>query len=92
MDAWLVSIHRGFGGDSAIYETRPSHGQKISVGVSWACCTPYLTTVLVDGEEIAEFTDPEYIQPHVALARLGYTVHGTVDFAEVIAPIKGDSA
>ena len=90
MDAWLVSISRGFGGDNAYYKERGSGRPQINVAVNWALLHPFLTEVFVDGKKVAEFTDREYVQPHVALARLGYTVHGTVDFAEMIAPEHGD--
>lgn len=85
-EAWLTGISRGFGGDNAFYEVRGTPAQKITIAVGWALGGPYSTTVLIDDEPVAEFNDPEYIQPHVALARLGYVVHGMVDFAQAFSP------
>lgn len=85
-EAWLTGISRGFGGDNAFYEVRGTPVQKITIAVGWALGGPYSTIVLIDKEVVAEFNDLEYIQPHVALARLGYVVHGTVDFAEAVSP------
>lgn len=76
--AKLVAISRGFAGDNATYK---SCDGEIIVCVGWALLAPYVTTVLVNNEEVARFDDREYIQPHVALARLGYDVSGAVDFA-----------
>lgn len=85
-DVWLTKISRGFGGDNAYYETYGIQGQKITVAVAWALGGPFNTTVLIDSEVKIEFQDSEYIQPYAALARLGYIVHGTVDFARVFMP------
>ena len=38
---------------------------------------------------MAEFNDLEYVQPHIALARLGYEVHGMVDFAQTFTMREG---
>lgn len=88
-EAWLTGISRGFGGDNAFYEDKSPQHRAITVCVSWAApfidTGAYGTTVLIDDEVVAEFNDLEYIQPHVALARLGYVVHGTVDFAQVFS-------
>lgn len=85
-EARLTGIFRGFGGDNAFYESSsPCEDetaiQKITVCVGWALLTAYNTTVLIDDKVVAEFNDLEYIQPHVALAKLGYVARGTVDFA-----------
>lgn len=90
-EARLTGISRGFGEDNAFYESSSTCGgktmiQKISVAVGWALLTSYNTTVNIDGKFAAEFEDPEYIQPHVALGRLGYVVHGMLDFAQEISP------
>lgn len=80
----LVSVSRGFGGDNAYY--RGPSGENILVTVNWALLHPFLTTVLVDGVKAAEFIDARCVQPAEALSRLGYTVHGTVDFAACVQP------
>lgn len=94
-EAWLTGIFRGFGGDNAYYESSMTcEGktmiQKLLVCVGWAMPavwrTAYNTVVLIDDNLVAEFNDLEYIQPHVALAKLGYVVHGTVDFAQEVSP------
>ena len=84
--ARLTKISRGFGGDNAFYETSSTcEGktviQEIIVAVGWALLASYNTTVLIDGDVVAEFDDSKYVQPHIALARLGYEVQGMVDFA-----------
>lgn len=81
----LKSISRGFGGDNAVYK---GDGIEIMVCVGWALLSPHMTHVFIDGKEIAKFEDQEYIQPHVALARLGYTVSGAVDFAASTCPVE----
>lgn len=84
-EVWLTGIFRGVGGDNAFYEVRGTPPQKIIVCVGWALLTAYNTSVIIDDGLVAEFNDLEYIQPHVALARLGYVVHGTVDFAQAFS-------
>lgn len=76
--ARLKSISRGFGGDTAVYE---SCDGEITVSVGWALMAPHVTRVDAHGKLLATFHDREYIQPHIALARLGYEVSGAVDFA-----------
>lgn len=88
-EAKLVSISRGFGGDNAYYESHfAQEKESIVVAVGWALLCPFLTTVTIDGIKAAEFTDKRYVQPAEALARLGYAVHGTVDFAASQLPIS----
>lgn len=84
----LESISRGFGGDNAIYK---GDGKEINVGVGWALLNTYITLVIIDGKKVARFVDQEYIQPHIALARLGYEVSGAVDFAAYTPPITEES-
>lgn len=88
--AWLLSIERNFGGDTAIYELRGSNRKEARVTVSWALLRPYMTDIFIDGKKIREFSDKRYIQPHVALAMVGIEVHGLVDFAGVQEPIESD--
>lgn len=89
-ELWLKSIYRGFGGDNATYNTKTSPQDIFTVAVGWGLTIPHTTNVFKNGEKIAEFDGPEYIQPHEALSRLGYIVHGTVDFAECINLEKKD--
>lgn len=87
-EAWLVKIERAFGGDNAFYDLRGVSGTRHAVvAVGWALLATYVTTVKIDGERVAEYTDKRYVQPPEALARLGYEVHGLVDFAAVQAPV-----
>ncbi len=91
LEARLVSISRGFAGDNATYElhdpARPERNEIAVVGVGWGLLTPYRTTIVRPNQPDVIFDDPEYVQPHVALARLGYEVHGAVDFAACVPAI-----
>lgn len=97
--AWLLRISRGFGGDNAYYESRGEETGEINVAVSWAMGGfamdgHYETSVYFNGKPIGFFNAhngyARYVQPAEALSILGYEVHGLVDFAQAVDPVKGD--
>lgn len=98
LTARLKSVVRGFAGDNALYEC--SFGPRtytMIVAVGWALMTPHETTVFLqhdngDMEQIITYREARYVQPAEALARLGYEVSGTVDFAAAVEPVKEAAA
>lgn len=77
--AILSSIKRGFGGDSAVYN---SVDGELVVSVGWGLLQQPQTTVFCNKQLIRLF-DSQSIQPHDALIQLGYEVYGKVDFTWV---------